>query len=224
MEEFYNFYVKKPTYTSKMNRKLGVEDFPNIIICPEPSIDTEAAKSNGYKSVKMYFLGLNQENKTVVDHQVVYDGPIGWAGNNSQGVKKVHDEISNLKTTKDCPDGDNYFWYRDNETFQYPNVQFELTKALYPNHVCCMVVIPKFSEVFPLSGMKISSRNRTFKLFMADQVTASYFDQQKTIMLGDKIISGDNGITNYKIKLLEEIAVEGDPQNHCIDYKVKGEY
>ena len=100
--------MKKPTYTYKMNRKFGVEDFPNIIICPEPSINTDAAISNGYKSVKMYFLGLNQGNN-VIDQQGVYAGLVGWAGNNSQGVKKVHDDISNLKTTEDCPNGENYF-------------------------------------------------------------------------------------------------------------------
>ena len=220
LSEFYIFFVLKPTYTSKVHRKLNVEDFPEIILCPEPSINIEAAQSRGYVGEQEYFLGI-------WDHWAASLEQFGWAGNNSEDVKKVYDDISNVKTLEDCPNGINVFWYKDNETFQFPHVEFELTKALYPNHVCCKVVTPKFSQFYPLAGIQIASPNNgSFKLFMADQLTASYFDGQKTVMLGDKIVSGDNGIANYKVKIFEEtrLEVEGDSQTRCIDYKIRGEY
>ena len=44
------------------------------------------------------------------------------------------------------------------------------------------------------------------------------------IMLGDKIVSSDNGLMTYKIKIFEDVKIEGDPKFPCIDYKIKGEY
>ena len=48
-EEVYNFVVVKPTYTSTSKRKLSTEDFPDIIVCPEPSVDVNVVASKGYQ-------------------------------------------------------------------------------------------------------------------------------------------------------------------------------
>ena len=38
----YTFVVVKPTYTSNEQREKSVEDFPEIMICPEPSVQNSA--------------------------------------------------------------------------------------------------------------------------------------------------------------------------------------
>ena len=38
-KEFYALLVLKPTYTSHSLRELSLADFPEILLCPEPSVD-----------------------------------------------------------------------------------------------------------------------------------------------------------------------------------------
>ena len=61
---------------------------------------------------------------------------------------------------------------------------------------------------------------------MGDQITASFFNQHKVRLLGDKINSDSEseGINIFKIKLIEKDHVEDDPSHPCKSYKVKGEY
>ena len=221
VEEFYNFVVVKPTYTSTSKRKLSVMDFPEIIVCPEPSVDVNVVASKGYQGVKEYFMGFEDFGMPLM----------GWAGNKSENVTKVSEDISTLKTKEDCPttnkttDGFSFsnIWSKDNDYFEA--IQFNFTKALYPHHKCCKVIPPKFREISPISGLQIISfSNVTFEMFMADPLTASYFDLHKTIMLGDKLVTGRNGYYNYKVQMKEYEHLEDDPEYPCIDYKVIGEY
>ena len=70
----------KPTYTSNEQREKGVEDFPEIIICPEPTFDINALTSRGYEGdYFQYFVGSPE---------------FGWAGNKSEDVRKVFMEVS----------------------------------------------------------------------------------------------------------------------------------
>ena len=59
---------------------------------------------------------------------------------------------------------------------------------------------------------------------MADQITASFFDQYKSNMFGDEIKSSGSGQMNYKVKIKEDIRLENEPNFPCIDYKIIGEY
>ena len=47
-DTFYSLLVRKPTYTSVERRPLTSTDFPEIFICPEPSVDIDALQSRGY--------------------------------------------------------------------------------------------------------------------------------------------------------------------------------
>ena len=59
---------------------MSVEDFPEIILCPQPSFDLNAVESRGYKGQMNYFFGSNELGVK----------QIGWAGNNkSEDAKKV---------------------------------------------------------------------------------------------------------------------------------------
>ena len=60
-KEFYFFIFIKPTLTTSTIRKLEKEDFPEILICPEPSADDETLKGLGYNELLSYVLGLKYD-------------------------------------------------------------------------------------------------------------------------------------------------------------------
>ena len=103
LEEFYTCFVLQPNYTSHERRKIAAKDFPQILTCPgNPNIDTFALKDQGYHTPEAYFKGRNNPNGLE---------QIGWAGNRSEGVKKVSEELSILKSIEDCPKA--YVMYKD---------------------------------------------------------------------------------------------------------------
>ena len=87
----YSFVVLKPTYASNEKRERKVEDFPEIMICPEPTFDVNALTSRGYEADYFpYFVG----------------SPVfGWTGNKAEDVEKVFKEVSSIKSVEDCPVG-----------------------------------------------------------------------------------------------------------------------
>ena len=199
----YTFVVLKPTYASNEKREIRVEDFPEIMICPEPTFDVNALTSRGYKGdYFLYFVGSKV---------------FGWTGNKAEDVKKVFKEVSTLKSVEDCPVGLHRF--TDNRS----KADFSLTRALYPFHLCCKMIPPKISEFYPITYVKIyfnaTSNLRSFKVFLADPMTASFYDLHKKIMLGDKLVSNDNGFMNYNVKIMEDVKLEGEPNYPCMDYK-----
>ena len=56
-EELYIYVVLKPTYTTISKREMKPEDFPDIMLCPEPAIDIEAATAKGYEGIDEYYMG-----------------------------------------------------------------------------------------------------------------------------------------------------------------------
>ena len=75
-DTFYNLLVRKPTYNSYERRPLSVEDYPEIIVCPEPSTNITALTSRGYKSAEYYYKGL------LFGHPLyTNESPVSWAGN-----------------------------------------------------------------------------------------------------------------------------------------------
>ena len=220
-EEVYICFVLKPTFTSSTRRNIKPEDFPEIILCPVPPIDVKAARSRGYDGMDYYYLGL--EYFDVMGRQ---SRSIGWSGyNRSESVKIVSEKISTIKSVDDCP-LKSYLWYDEGHV---QHIKYNLSKALYPYHVCCKVIPPIATKSHGVIGIRIefSTENKSiaaFKMFMADQFTASIFDQNTMKMLGDETISSVFGINNYKVKILEEEKLEDDPNSFCIDYKFIGEY
>ena len=71
-DTFYTLIVRKPTYTSHERRKISAEDFPDIIICPEPPLNLNVLNSRGYVFPIDYFHGKK----------------FGWAGNRSEDVNE----------------------------------------------------------------------------------------------------------------------------------------
>ena len=215
-DTFYLLFVQKPTYTSFAKREKSVEDFPEITICPR-SLDTAALNLRGYPSPEAYYKGLF----------------FGWTGNKSEDVKNVSLAVATLKSNQDCKHLKNHFGFfnRDKQFYDKYPIEFILTRALSPYHICCKVVPPDLSYSVPLTVFAFQFNNHSlvesYRVFMADKLTASIFDQNKlSIMLGDKLSSGSryNGYLVYKVKIREDISLENDPHNPCFDYKIMGEY
>ena len=90
-EELYAFLVVKPTYTSNQKRNISAEDFPEILLCPEPAINISVANAKGYHGAIQYFFGSDS---------ILGSKQLGWGGNKSEDVKKVSAEISILRQTQ----------------------------------------------------------------------------------------------------------------------------
>ena len=181
-DEFYTYWVRKPTYSSTGQRKLSSEDFPAFLLCPEPLIDINYVKARGYRGPLGYFWGQ------IIDLQQI---EIGWTGNKSEDVEEIFQEVSILKSTLDCLDVErSKVYYEDHE--EEGSLHVEITKALYPNHMCCQVFgKPNISESVDPIGVQLVfpvDRNvESFKVYMTDRLTASYFDQHKRRMVGDEM-------------------------------------
>ena len=45
-EELYVFFVEKPTLVKTIKEEFSIEDNPDIILCPEPSVDSKELRCN----------------------------------------------------------------------------------------------------------------------------------------------------------------------------------
>ena len=68
-DELTVFFIKRPTYTSTEKRKMNAQDFPEIILCPEPSIDINSVKSRGYFNTVGYFRGRSHITSAAITRQ-----------------------------------------------------------------------------------------------------------------------------------------------------------
>ena len=211
-DNFYTYLVLKPTYTSHEKRALNTDDFPEIILCPQPSIDLNALKSLGYDGPSSYFHGKQSGRSK------------GW-GNNPDDIKNISLIVSALKSVENCEHPSSRIGLMDLKEIK---VKFNLTAALHPHHICCKVHPPKQAKSHPLLKFKFAYStnvlNVSFRVFLADQMTASVFEQHKNFMLGDKLVSSKDGYMVYKVKILEESNIEGDPKYPCKEYKIMGQY
>ena len=217
-DTFYTWLVRQPTYTSLENRPITGDDFPDIMVCPQPTIDKNVLQSKGYPGNDAYFKGLikpsavREENKSEVT----------WAGNGSEDILKVYHDISNLKSTNECGEIQfNFDGVTLNKTF---------TRSLSPYHMCCKITPPKMFQSSPLEYLAIKfMENNThidsYKVFLADQFATSILDQYSTLMLGDKIVTTpEDGFNHFKVKMSEDVKLQGDPNYPCMNYNERGEY
>ena len=90
LEEFYTFFIVRPTVTTITKSRITPLDFPEIIICPIPSFSQEELLSVGYENSYKYAIGITEEA-----HDEIIKG---WTGNQSQlNVKEVKNRLNSLK-------------------------------------------------------------------------------------------------------------------------------
>lgn len=155
----------------------------------------------------------------------------GWGGNSSEAIEEVSQKISVLKSINDCPvENKSFVWY-DTDDWPEQKLKFKLKKVSYPHHICCELETPIFKESSQMLGLNfaysfVNKSFNSFKIFMSDKVTDSFFTFHKTKMLGEKImIKGDiNGVVSYKIEIKEDIHLAENPNYPCIEYNIEGDY
>ena len=103
-----------------------------------------------------------------------------------------------------------------------------LTRAMFPYHLCCRVMIPEAVKKYPMTGIEINFKNKSYvsvTLLVNDKVSHSIFEQHNSKALGDNLQSPPGrGLNNYKLKINREISIESDPQSNCFDYPEAGDY
>ena len=130
-EEFFTFFVKKPTYTSSSKVKIGPQDFPDITICPFPSWDHQEMLRLRYANSFEYSKGTTH-NSTM----------FGWSGNTSEiNPESVLDKISIIKHPTECPF--TRVKMRSEEKEKSVNLKFQLTNLYHSRGRCCKVIISK---------------------------------------------------------------------------------
>ena len=222
-EELYNFFILKPTLNRKVKTHFTKDDFPIFTVCPDPAYDMDEMNELGYYHLYSYKTGQD------------WDGTIssikGWDAKQTDSVMNVSRKISLLKSVQDCPDIGVVFYKpreedHDDEGHEY--LQFELTRAMFPYHLCCRVKIPKAAKKYPMTGIEISFKNKTYDsitLLVNDRESHSIFNQHNSKALGDNLQSPSRkGLNNYKLKIHREISLESDPQSNCYDYPEAGDY
>ena len=116
---------------------MSVDDYPDIILCPENPNDLDGLRSLGYGGPSGYFKG---------------SGKYGW-GNNSDHIKNLSIAVSTLKSVKDCQTRKSSFMFYPNRRMD-EKVKFNLTAALNPHLTCCKVVPSKHAKSYPLLQFK----------------------------------------------------------------------
>ena len=221
-EQLYKYLVLKPTLTRTGRRDLSVDDFPVMTFCPIKHVDMTKLSSFGYEDLTEYKLGI-QKNESL-------KSLIGWSGNSSASLSEVIEDISLLKTEKDCPYSNNSFVRYDDDVTTL--LEFELTDALFPYHRCCKIVVPEHSKSSVVSFVHVSFKEEekpysSFFLYLSDQFAYTRFEPLGTRMSG-KDITPDPDHPNvsmmYRISLTEEEHLEDDPNYECIGYKKPREY
>ena len=130
-------FLSKPTYSSNSEEKLQPKNYPNILVCPFPSYDLSQLKKHGYLDAYSYCKG---------DLQGEGEFTRGWCGKSNKVVEDVIDDISVLKSIKDCPKMEAFFKKEDHIDFtdwKSETIHFEMTKLLNPHGRCCQAKIPR---------------------------------------------------------------------------------
>ena len=131
LEEFYIFFIVRPTLTTQTKSRITPHDFPEIIICPIPSFAQEELLSVGYENSYKYAIGITEE-----DHNEIIRG---WTGNQSQlNVKEVKKKVSIIQDVADCPETKVDISVEGVTT--KIKLDMELSHNIYPKGICCNAV------------------------------------------------------------------------------------
>ena len=219
-DEIYLF-ISKPTYSSKSNEKLQPKHFPDFFLCPIPAFDLDNLKKHGYSSSYNFMKGKFHNGDKVKS----------WKGNSTDTHEKILDDISVLKSIKDCP----YFsvMFKHNFKTKYVFASFTLTSPVFPHGRCCKVFMNEEETTSPVLraafGVKVNENFPSiegFRLFMVS-VESSHilkmgnFNKNRMEL---KVTLIETGYEYYKINIKEEYDLKEDPKVSCENYPTRNGY
>ena len=215
IQQFLEFLIVKPTYTSLSKHHLEPKHFPDMTICPFPSFNRTILNEYGYANSFDYARGKERSKKF-----------IGWRGRNSSDIEDIILKASTFKTVQDCPTAA-ILLGKDGQSST--SVSFTLSQALHPSGVCCKAIIPQEAHNHTVSGIIIYTNKldmmENFKVFLSGQESATYFQKNKFNINGAYLeAKSGTGYSLYRIKVMEEISLESDPNFGCENYPEAGDY
>ena len=224
-QEFLVFFIEKPTLTTVTKSEMEPDNFPVVLICPDPATDLSFLLTKGYPDTFHYQVGVVGNGTAISDLFL-------WSGNRSENVEEIVKNSSVFKTTQDCPAM--AVWWNENDELRNETLQFTITRALFPNHRCCKAKPSENVKKKIINGLEVSYergkiQNRLLEsikiLFFAEK-TYSVFQQNSPAMFGESITArlGSRGQNLYKVEIKQEIHRDDDPQYPCIDYQTPGEF
>ena len=209
-------FTSKPTHSSKFNEKLQPKHFPDFFVCPIPAFDLDNLQKHGYFSGYTYMKGTFSNI-----------AKRGWNGNATNMNENILDDISVIKSTKDCP----YFVALFEHNFdanKATNGSYTLTNPIFPNGRCCKVFLnekEKISRIMRV-GLKVDPPKNSpsllegFRLFMIDKKNSHVLKLGNSYKNGFDLtaILNDTGSKYYNVKITEEFDLEQDPKVSCRNY------
>lgn len=222
-DELYIFFIIKPTLSSVSKSQLRPHNYPDIIICPVPGFDQNAIARLGYDSSYYYSMGK------------LGDGWFGWFGNET-GIEHEHTtahagDFFMFKSSADCPQIGAKF--RTAEKLQSESFEMFLMRGIFPNGRCCRARTPRLAGDMILNTLYYTvaiptySNNQDhqvttgFKMLLSDRESAAFFMMNKFNLEGSQLVSehSKEGQEKYKIKIMEEIHMEDEPNYSCRIYQ-----
>ena len=231
-QDFYIAFIEKPTLTTHITESLQYEDFPDFMLCPEPSVDLSLMQRLGYEDYAGYMKGemgrwsdkLGNESEPIAN----------WAGNQSKGVVEVFKELSVLNSVSDCPDATIFYKrmreFKETKQLGVTFANYSLSSAMFPYHRCCRMQYIAKETLGPDSIIDsvlfAFNSSLQFKVMMGDHKIASMYKIHEKNVFGDSLSINKEikGGTMYKLKISKEIHLENDPKYPCKDYRQPGDY
>ena len=213
----YIFFIIKPTLSSVSKSQLKPLNYPDIIICPVPGFDQNAIARLGYESSYYYSMGK------------LGDGWFGWFGNETETQHSTAHagDFFVFKSSADCPRIGAKF--RTAEKLQSEYFKMFLMRGIFPNGRCCRALVPRLAEdmilntlFYAVSVSRYDNHQVTtgFKMLLSDRESAAFFMMNKFNLEGSQLLSQQQkaGQEKYKIKIIEELHKENDPNYSCRNY------
>ena len=216
--EDFQLFFSKPTYSSNSELKLEPKNYPSIVLCPFPTFDQESLWKYGYEDGYDYAKGLIMGSKLY-----------GWIGNSSKSVESIIEEISLLKSEKDCPSLSVLF-DEDDDSQRYENIQFELTKTAYPNGRCCKAKIPSkaHEKVMIKVWMLVNNTNSAsmihgYQMYFVSQ-ESYHILKLNTNGIPMTVESKYKGYVKFEVGVQNIINMADDPKIKCKNYIKPNDY
>ena len=141
--------IKRPAQLGLRKKNVvGLENYPDITICPTPSFDAERIKKFGYHNLLEYSYGKmkNSPNNNLD----------GWAGFGNESVDIINKNISVVQSPVDCPIAKAYF---GQDGLLEETLTFELTPSIHFSGACCKAKLSEFSRNSTIYGLLIVVKN-----------------------------------------------------------------
>ena len=207
-------FISRPTHSSKSTEKLQPKHIPDFFVCPIPAFDLENLQKHGYLSSYNFLKGTLMINDT---------RKVGWNGKYRITNESVMDDISVIKSVKDCPIFKVLFKHNF-EAIDKMYVSYSLTSPIFPNGRCCKVHLQKNESISPILrvGVKVKLEKNTplfegFRLHIISKESSHFLLLNKN-GINLKATLNETGIMYYSIKITQDLDLETDPKVICKNY------